>query len=65
MKAIKHYAGPTWELKMAENKQGLQIELAGESIDQFHNLMRRAINTMDPMKWPQWVKDIDEMLERD
>jgi hypothetical protein len=63
MKAHKHYAGPDYEIRLAKENKGFQLELVGQRIDEFRNLMRRAVNTQDPHKWPQWVRDLDEMFD--
>jgi hypothetical protein len=59
----KRYLGDSHELRVAKENQGLQLELKDQAIDEFRSLIRRGANTLDPQKWPEWLKDLDEALE--
>lgn len=55
MKPIHHLQSEDAEIRLAEGKNGVQVELRGEKIDELKYLLSRALNTHDPQKAPKWA----------
>jgi hypothetical protein len=54
--------GESYEIRVAEDRAAVQIELQGVTVDQLKAGLDRAMNTDWP-KAPQWMKDLADALE--
>lgn len=43
------------------NVPHLRMELSGESINELHHILRRALNCEDPQKYKDWVELCDRL----
>lgn len=39
----------------------LRLDISGESLNQFREILSRALNTAPPEKWAEWVKLSDKI----
>lgn len=37
---------------------------SSQEVANFRHLINRATNTLEPQKWPEWLRQIDASLER-